>query len=341
MRVAALYGKHDIRVEDWATPHPGPGQLLVKVALCGICGTELKYWHGHNIDWQGNPIKYPRVFGHEYSGTVAEVGAGVKNFKAGDRVTVAPYISCGKCFYCHTGVENFCTDKTVNANLNNGAWAEYMLVTDGTVYAIPDNMSFEVASLSEPLSCCLHSMDRAKIQPGSSVAIVGAGPIGLMLIALAKRGGASLVIVSEPAPARRQVAFEMGADLVVNPLEQDLVEAVRAVTRGWGVDYSFEAVGKSAAARQAIDIARNAGTIVIMGVALPDDQMIVTPFELHIRELTLLGAVSRSYAYDRTVRMLSALDLKPLFTHTFPLEEIATAITYCVDGRGAKILVQP
>lgn len=345
MKVAALYGRHDIRIEEWKTPTPGPGQVLIKVACCGICGTEVHFWEGFDAArFKMQPATGPRVWGHEFAGIVAEVGDGVTICKVGDRVTVIPYLPCGKCFFCRNGNENFCTDKTTIYEGGNGAFAEYTLVPEELVYPIPDDMSLEVASLSEPLSCCVHAVDRASIQSGSSVCIIGAGPVGLMLLALARAGGAAQVVVSEPASVRRKLAVEMGADMVVNPLEEDLLEVVRSVTRGLGVDYSFEAVGKAATAQQAIDIVRNAGTVTIMGVANPDDLMPISPFELFSRELTVMGsirALGRSYSYDRTVRWLAALDFKPLLTHTFELDEIATAIKYAQEGKGGKILVEP
>lgn len=342
MKVAALYGRHDIRIEEWETPIPGPGQVLIKVVCCGICGTELHMWEGHDIAWlKIEEDAGPQVWGHEYAGTVVEVGDDVTLCKVGDRVTVVPWVSCGKCFYCRNGVENLCTDKATIYQAGSGAWAEYSLVPEATVYTIPDDMSFEIASLSEPLSCCVHAMDRAKIQSGSSVCIIGAGPIGLLLLALARAGGASRIIVSEPASVRRKLAIEMGADIVVNPLEEDLLEVVHSATRGWGVDYSFEAVGKSLTVRQAMDVVRSAGTVMIVGVADREDKMPLSPFEVYARDLTLMGSVSRSYAYDRTVRWLASLDLEPLITHKFKLDEIVTAIRYAQEARGGKILIEP
>lgn len=338
MRAAVFYGRHDVRIEEMETPSPGPDQALVKVACCGICGFDLHIWEGHDVAVvKGRSTEDPRVLGHEYAGTVVKMGEKVTTCRVGDRVTVAPYAACGKCLFCRNGVENFCTDKT----LSSGAWAEYTVAPEAAVYVIPDDMPFEVASLSEPLSCCLHAMDRTQIKGGSSVCILGAGPIGLMLLALAKMGGASHVIVSEPVPVRRKLAIELGADIAVNPFEEDLSEVVYAVTKGLGVDYSFEAVGKASTVRTAVDIVRNAGTIIIVGVANREDIMQVSPFEIYSRELTITGSFSRSYAYDRTIRLLPRLNLKPIITQKFGLNDIVTAITHAHEGRGGKILVEP
>jgi len=342
MKVAALYGRHDIRVEDWEPPDTGPGQVRIRVACCGICGTELHMWEGHDIAWLPHKGEEgPQVWGHEYAGTVIEVGSEVTLCRVGDRVTVVPWVGCGKCFYCRNGIENFCTDKKTIYDSGSGAWSEYSVVPEAAVYAIPDDMSFEVASLSEPLSCCLHAVDRAHIQSGSTVCIIGGGPMGLLLLALVKASGASYVIVSEVSPIRRALAKEMGADLVVNPLEEDLLRTVEAATRGFGADYSFEVVGRSSTTRQALDVVRAAGTVVIVGVADRSDTLPVSPFEVYARDLVILGSVSRSYAYDRTVRWLTKLNLQPLLTHKFALDDIVTAVQYSLEGKGGKVLVVP
>jgi 2-desacetyl-2-hydroxyethyl bacteriochlorophyllide A dehydrogenase len=338
MRAAVFYGRHDIRIEEMETPSPGPGQALVKVACCGICGFDLHIWEGDDIAVvKDRTAQNPRVLGHEYAGTVIKVGEGVTTCKVGDRVTVAPYAACGKCFFCRNGIENYCTDKT----LSSGAWAEYTVAPQAAVYGIPNDMPFELASLSEPLSCCLHAMDRAQIRGGSSVCIIGGGPIGLMLLALVKAGGASHVIVSEPVQVRRELAIKLGADIVVNPVEQDLSEIVSSKTRGVGVDYTFEAVGKASAVLDAVDVVRNSGTIVIVGVAIREDTMQLSPFEIYSRELSITGSFSRSYAFDRTIRLLPSLNLDPLITQKLGLNDIVMAITDAQKGKGAKILVEP
>ena len=338
MKAAVFYGRHDLRIEEIETPSSGPDQVLVKVAFCGICGFDLHIWEGHDVAVvKGRSGQDPRVLGHEYAGTVVKVGAEVTTCRVGDRVTVAPYAACGKCFFCRNGIENYCTDKS----LSSGAWAEYTVAPEAAVYRIPDNMPFDLASLSEPLSCCLHAMDRVRIQGGSSVCIIGAGPIGLMLLALAKAGGASRVIISEPVQVRRELAIELGADIAVNPVEEDLSEIVSSITRGLGVDYTFEAVGKASTVLDAIDVVRNSGTIVIVGVASREEIMHLSPFEIYSRELTIVGSFSRSYAFDRTIRLLRSLNLDPLITHKFGLKDIVMAITDAQGGRGAKILVEP
>lgn len=342
MKVAALYGRHDIRIENWPLPPMGPGQVRIQVACCGICGTELHMWEGHDIAWLPNTgDRGPQVWGHEYAGTVVEVGEGVTLCRVGDRVTVVPWVGCGKCFYCRNGIENFCTGKRTIYDSGSGAWAEFSLVPEAAVYTLPDGMSFETASLSEPLSCCLHAVDRARMQSGSSVCIIGGGPMGLLLLALTKASGASLAIVSEPSPVRQKLATDLGADLVVNPLEEDLLEAVKGATRGYGVDHSFEAVGRSRTVRQAMDVVRAGGTVAIVGVADKADTLPLSPFEVYARDLIILGSVSRAYAYDRTVRWLASLNLQPLITHRFKLDNIVTAIQVSLEAKGGKVLVEP
>lgn len=336
MRAAMLYGRHDLRVEDQPVPEVGPGQVLLKVSYCGICGSDVHSFEGMQANIHRRPAG-PRAMGHEVAGIVAEVGPGVTTCQPGDRVTCIPWATCGACYYCRRGLVNHCVDK----QLLGGAMAEYCLAPAVTVHRIPDSLSLERAALAEPLSCCLWAIDLAGISSGATVAIIGAGTMGLLLLLLAKASGAARTVISEPHATRRAVAARLGADLIVDPRATDLLAAVQQLTDGIGVDVALEAVGHPATIAEAIRITRRAGTIVIVGVADPAARLEVSPFDIYLRELTIRGCFTRRLTFDRGLHWLGTLDLDPIITHIFPLAEVNQAMEYARTGQAAKVLVAP
>jgi L-iditol 2-dehydrogenase len=202
-------------------------------------------------------------------------------------------------------------------------------------------VSLEVAALAEPLSCCLHTIDRAGIRPGDHVAVVGAGTIGLMLLQLARRAGATRVLVSEPSAAKRDVAQRLGADVVVDPLHDDLQAAAREMCGGRGVDVALEAVGARQTVIDAIALPRRGGTVVLMGVASPATEVPLRPFDLFERELTIKSAYIREFEFQRTLQLLPLLELHSLITDRFPLSSAVDAVANVKSGHGIKTVVAP
>ncbi|MHA2396261.1 MAG: zinc-dependent alcohol dehydrogenase, partial [Candidatus Thorarchaeota archaeon] len=256
MKAAMYYGIGDVRYEEVDIPEIGPGELLIKVGVATTCGTDVKtYKRGHPLLIK----QIPSLFGHEYSGTVAEVGEGVEKFKVGMRVVATNSAPCGDCFYCKRDQPNLC--KWAKDNLVNGAFAEYIRVPEATVrwntHQIPDSLSFRDAALTEPLACVVHGIEEANIKLGDTVAVIGAGPIGQMLIMLAKKNGASTVIVSDLAELRRDIALKAGADIVIDPTKEDPVERVKQETSGRGADVVIEAVGIRQTWEQAVEMTRD------------------------------------------------------------------------------------
>jgi 2-desacetyl-2-hydroxyethyl bacteriochlorophyllide A dehydrogenase len=338
MKAAILHGRHDLRVEDRPVPEPGPDDVLLKVQYCGICGSDVHSFDGMqtNIHSRGRPTG-PRVMGHEVSGTVAAIGANVVNCAPGDRVACIPWATCGVCYYCRRGLVNHCPNK----RQLGGSMAEYCVTPAATIHVLPDSLSLERAALAEPLSCALWAIDLAGITSGATVAIIGAGTIGLLLLELAKVSGAARTVISEPHATRRSVAATLGADLVVEPRETDLLEAVNELTDGIGCDVALEAVGHPATITEALRITRRAGTMVIVGVSDPAARLEVSPFDLYLRELTIKGCFTRRLTFDRGLHWLTKLNLDPIITHTFPLSEVNVAMDYARTGKGAKVLVRP
>lgn len=338
MKVAMLYGKHDIRLSAEAQPeNPGLYDVVLKVAFCGVCGSDLHKWTGHMTSDRAGPLKLPKNFGHEYSGTVIEIGKQVTRCKVGDRVSINPYVFCGRCFYCRNGAANFCRER-IDYTIG---WAEYAQVREEVVYKVPDSVSLEIAALGEPLAACLHAVGLADMRSGATALIVGGGSIGLMTLAAARHSGAAKVILSEPDPLRRTVATQMGADVVLDPREQDLAETVREETDGIGADVAFDCVTTSKTLRQSLDSLRFGGTAIVVGNSDPKDQLPLSPLEIHRRGLVVKGSHSRAYEFDHTVRWMSRLDLAPLITHKMPLESLNSAMETLRDGGSVKILMTP
>lgn len=336
MKAAVLYGRHDLRVEERPAPAAGPGEVLIQVAFCGICGSDVHAFEGIEANIHGRPSG-PRPLGHEVAGVVAAVGEGVWSCRPGDRVTCVPWAPCGACYYCRRGLVNHCLYK----HLLGGAMAEYCLAPATAVHVIPAAMSLRRAALAEPLSCALWAIDLAQIVSGATVGIIGGGTIGLLLLTLARAGGATRTLLSEPHPLRRQVAAALGADLIVDPRTSDLEAEVMALTDGIGCDVVFEAVGHPATVAGALRIARRAGTVVIVGVADPAARLEISPFDIYARELTIKGCFTRRLTFDRGLQWLATLDLDPIITHVLPLTEIGQAMEHARTGSGAKVLVAP
>lgn len=331
MRCAVWYGGKDIRLEERPVPAPGPEEVLIEVACCGVCGTDV-----HILEGKFPIFQPPRIIGHEYAGTVVAAGERVTRVGVGDRVVAEPGKVCGQCPFCRSGRENLCSQRV----LHQGAFAEYTAMPQHLVYPIPDSVSFEVASLTEPLACSLHAVDLAEIPSGSVVLVLGGGAIGLLLAQLSLRSGASKVIVSELQPHRRDLAQRFGA-IAVDPRNEELKAVVMKGTGELGPAVTFEAIGNPALVEEAIALTQKGGRVVIVGVADPEGELKVKPYQIFAKELTLIGSYMRPYTYPRAIAWLSELDLEPLVKMEFGLEDTLLAIESLKMGKGVKILVKP
>jgi L-iditol 2-dehydrogenase len=329
---AVWYGGSDLRIERRTVGQLGPREVLVEIALCGVCGTDV-----HILDGEFPMYNPPRVLGHEYSGVVRAVGSDVTRVAVDDPVAVEPGLPCGVCFFCHESLPYMCPNRASF----HGGFGEYTIAPEGALFPLPAGVSLEAAALSEPLSCCLHTINRAAIRPGDRVAIVGAGIIGLLLLQLARHAGASRVLVSDPTSHRREMAQRLGADVVIDPLSTDVAEASRDLTAGIGVDVALEAVGSPQTVRDALSMVRRAGTVVVMGVASPAAELTIRPYELFDRELTIKGSYIRAHEFRRTVELLPLLELESLITETFPISEAVEAIDNVRNRRGIKTVIRP
>ncbi len=324
-----------ISLEDVPRPEFSPWEVLLKVKAVGICGSDLRMYNYADPNRKGNYI-----LGHELSGEIVGMGEKVHGFKAGDRVATEICIGCAICRYCRKGLVNLCQNLNEIGVTMNGGMAEFVAVPARNVHRIPDNLSFEEATFADPLACSIRGLELARIEPGSWVAILGPGTIGLLATKVAKEICRAHVIVTGTNEDRLDLAKQLGAEHTFNIRKSDPVEEILEISNG-GVDYTFEAAGAPSALQQAVYITRKNGSIVIMTV----HKEIQIDIEPVIRnELTLIGSICYNYKeFDQAVDLLARkkLDVKPLIGHTFPLNEAQKAFDFCFSRKGVKIILKP
>ncbi len=345
--LAAVYrGVNDVRLETVPVPAIGPGELLLRVHTCGVCGTDLK-----KIATGSHSA--PRIFGHETSGMVAAVGPGVTRFEPGDRVVVFHHIPCRQCYYCrHKTFAQCATYKKVGCTAgfepSGGGFAEYVRVMDwiveqGTV-RIPEGVSFEQACFVEPVNTCMKGIEALRLQPGETVLAIGQGPIGIILSVLARRAGAT-VITSDLYPERLRIAKSLGFENTIDASQTDAAGFVRERTEGRGADAVILAVGSNSLIRPAMDAAR-AGGRVLLFAQTQHGEVVVDPAAICVDEKALVGSYSASVdLQEESVRfvMNREMDLERLISHRFPLQEGARALDLAAHPQPAsmKVVIQP
>jgi L-iditol 2-dehydrogenase len=345
MNAAMFYAPMDVRFERTEVPQPGPGELLVRVRAALTCGTDIKtYQRGHPVIIPSTPS----TFGHEYSGEVVEVGQGVLDFETGDRVTACNAVPCFKCYYCKKGLNNLCEDLLIV----NGAYAENIVIpgrmAQHNTFKLPDHLTYEEAALSEPLGTAVHAVRAAGIEPGDNVAVVGSGPLGLMLARLAHLRGAR-VILSGKGEERLKLAGEFGVNEVIDIQEverpEDRIQAVKELTPGGrGVDVVIEAVGQPAAWEESIQMARKAGNVVFFGGCKSGTTITVDTRSLHYGELSLIGVFHQTPDdYQRSCALLSSrlVDGRQFVKQTLPLSQLIEAFERVKALEAIKYAIDP
>lgn len=340
MKALLLKDKQTLSIENIELPKLKPNEMLVKVGACGVCGTDI---HLYNGEEGAGSSTLPLIMGHEFSGTIVEVGESVTKFKEGDRVTVDPNVYCGECYQCQRGNGHYCLHAEAYGVSMFGGFAEYCVVVEKAAYKIPDSLSLLHAALVEPVACCLHGIDRANIKPGDTVAVVGLGSIGQIILQLAKCAGAANIIAIEPQESKRAKALELGACVAIDPLTQDVNQAI-ADAGIISVDTVIECVGRPNTMEMSIDIASRGATVVLFGLTAPNAEIKVKPLEQIFRkELIITSSFVNPLVTDRVIQLLAnkRIDLDAVITDVIPLaqsEEIFTNNEYRTHG---KILVVP
>jgi L-iditol 2-dehydrogenase len=350
MRAVVYRGINDMRVETVPVPRIGQGELLIKIATCGICGTDLKKIHmgSHSA---------PRIFGHEMAGTIVGVGAGVTDFSLGDRVMTFHHVPCGECYYCRKQTPAQCplykkTGVTAGFEPSGGGFAEYIRVMDFVVanrgvVRIPEGVPFEQAAFVEPLNTVLKGSKLLNLAADDTVLVIGQGPIGLMHAALARRAGAR-VLTSDLFPERHAIAARFGLANPIHAGSENVVERVLAETEGRGADAVILAVGGNALIRTAMDAARPGGKVMLFAQT-QHGEATIDPAAVCVDEKTLLGSYSSSFPILDEVTSLvfsgyrDGFDLTQLISHRFSLEEAVEAIEIASNPQGTsmKIMLEP
>lgn len=339
---AVLYDKAaSWTVTEVPTPEPGPGEVLIKVAQVGVCGTDLHIHHG---DFQA---AFPLIPGHEVVGTVAALGEGVTKVTVGEQVTVNPNIYCGHCQYCLSGRLILCENALGLGSNFPGFFAEYACVAATLVFSV-EGLPLDTAVFSEPTACAMHGMETLQLRPGSSALVIGAGPTGLLLAQLIASGGASSVTVAGPTQFKLDAATGLGITSTVLIGRDDAaanIAALRAASpNGDGYDVVVEATGATSVGNICVPLTRNGGTVLVYGVTKADEVMQFHPFDVFRREITIKGSFAEMTSFGAAIAALRAGRAKTdgIITHRFSLDDYGTALeTLTSDKSAHKVLIVP
>lgn len=352
MRAAVLFGRDDMRlVHDYPTPTPGPGEAIVQVAACAICGTDPDILHR---GWTNHPPYGEFVFGHEYAGTIVAVGENVHDVAVGDRVAAEPHRGCGHCDNCLDGNYTTCLNYGRLAEGHrhygftvNGGYADYARSVTTCLHPIPDTWSFETATLLTTAGTSLYALQRlGGLQGGETVVVSGPGSVGLLAVVIARLTGAGKILLAGTRPERLELGLAMGADAAIDVRGTDVVAEVKRLTGGHGADVSLECAGTEASAAAAIQYTRMSGRIAFVGVHPQQHEITLNARQIALGNLTICGTRAEGgRSVQRASRLLarSSYDLSRLITDTFPLVDIHQAFTVAegrIDG-AIKVVVQP
>ena len=320
MKAMVLSEYKHLEMADMPQPAPGEGEVLVRVAACGICGSDV-----HGYDGSSGRRIPPIVMGHEAAGTVAAVGEGVAGFRAGDRVTFDSTLYCGECTFCRRGDVNLCDRRQVlgvscGEYRRAGAFAEFVTVPERIVFKLPDAMSFAEAAMLEPVAVALHAVKMSEVRGGETALVIGAGMIGLLTMQAARAAGCGRVLIADVDATRLRLAERLGASEALHVSGAELTHEVVQRT-GAGADVVFEAVGRNETVLAAIDSVRKGGTVTLIGNITPQ---VTLPLQAIVsRQLRLQGTAASAGEYPEAIAMMSRgeIEVKPLITAVAPLEE--------------------
>lgn len=340
---AAFYGPGDLRLEERPVPTPGVGEVLVRVKANPLCGTDGRILSGQKT----SGVRRGVILGHEFGGEIARVGEGVESYAEGDRVAVYPIVSCGRCFHCLAGREQLCEEGELFGYAIDGGLAEYCLVPRraverGNLIPVDANLPGLSISLVEPVSACLHGFGQYGVNPGDTVVVFGAGPIGLIHIQLAKAAGASQIIVSNRSRARRERAMELGATRAIDPREESVERVARELTGGRGADVSVLCVGVPELANQALACVRGGGRVNYFAGFPKGSTAEIDPNLIHYNELIVTGGSGATLEEARQAAELlsrGVINANALVSDFYPLSKVDEAFQALRGGAGLKVAV--
>lgn len=336
MKAAVFEGEGILTLKEMQKPAiERPDHIIGEIEVCSICGTDV---HMTNVP-AGYPATPGTILGHELVAKVVEAGAGATEFKVGDRFVVNPNEYCGTCVYCKKNLPNECQNIQAMGIDVDGGFAEFVRVAEKMAFKIPDDMPSHIAAFAEPLACAVNASGKINVNPGESVVVIGAGPIGMLFIQLMKAAGAYPIISLEPNPIRRDYALKCGADYAIDPMEEDAMTFVLDKTI-IGADYAIDVVGSQM--MTGIDCIRKGGAVLLFGNNAKA-QPAVTQSQITYKEARVLGTWLANASFDHAVKLLASgtLNLDFMVTHTLPLEEVHQAIDLIRKGEGVEVLVDP
>lgn len=340
MKALVYQGPGKLEVEEREIPQPGKGEVQIKIKKVSICGSDLGAYR-----FASDRFAPPLVLGHEFSGDITKVGEGVEKLKAGDRVTVNPMVICNDCFFCERGEGNLCGNRrsmgtAIGGTQTDGAMREYVVVPEWMVVPIADNVSYEAAAMLEPCGVTLACAKKGHTEDEKSVVLIGAGPIGLLIIKFLKALGVPKVIVTDILETRLQKAKECGADEVIHANNEDVTARVKELTDSYGADRVIIAAGVGSAIPQSFELVRHGGTIVL--VALMHEGVEIDPMEIVGRGLNFLGSYMFTTEMEEAAQMLAdqKLTVTDLITSTYKLEDGKAAFDILNDPENKEIKVQ-
>ena len=345
MKAVVLRGPNDFGPQEIEKPVIDQNELLLKMERAAICGTDIRILEGKKT----KDVRYPSVIGHEMCGTIVEVGENVSGFNVGEKVSIANVIPCGSCASCLGGRENACMNRTALGYQYDGGFAEYVripatCIAAGNVVKLPDDVSFTAGALIEPLACCIRGLRNAGTGFNDTVLVIGAGPIGLMHVQLAKIAGASKVIVSEPNAFRREKATVLGADLVVDPTSEDLASIIARETNSMGVDVIIVAIGVPALVNDTLKLCKKGGTVCLFAGFAGTGACTIEVNTIHYNEINVCGSTAyRRSDYLAAAEMVKTgkINLDEIATHVFSLDDFVEAYEVNKSGAGLKVMIKP
>jgi threonine dehydrogenase-like Zn-dependent dehydrogenase len=336
MKACVFRAPGDVVVLDVPTPQPGPGEILLRVGTAGLCASDVRVYKGEKY---AKPGVIP---GHEFAGVIADVGSGVSSYQAGERVAVCPIVPCGICDFCRVGKRNRCINRVTLGYDENGGLSEYVLVPEpivrlGHVFRLPAGLSLKQASLLEPTACVMNSLELLGVGAGTTMLLIGAGPMGLLHLVLAKHLGA-VVYASEPDEGRRSFARQLGAAATIDPTSQDVATAVKELTDGQGADVAVVSAGSAPAAMTSFGAVRRQGSINLFAGFPPNTVLDLDPNVIHYNELILTGSQNATTGqYAKTLKLLPGLtDLRKIVSDSFSIDDAPKAYEARLGSAGLK-----
>lgn len=337
MKAAVWYGGKDIRIEDTPKPDVRDTEVLVKVNAVAICGSDL-----HAFKGMSKRRKPPLVMGHEFSGEIVELGKKVKSFSDGERVVVEPLISCGKCKPCKIGKTNVCVDRKLIGLDSSGAFAEYVSVPETKCHKLLNSVSFEDATLVEPLAVAVHAVNITPIEKGDTVLIIGSGTIGLLTLQVVRNAQAGYFIATDVYDYLLDLAEKFGANMVINTKDEDLFKTISS--KFDSIDAVFEAVGLQGTVQQALSIVRRGGCVTLIGML--EDKMELNMLNVAVKEIMIQGSYGyTSNDFKQALKLITSgkVNVKPLITHVLSLGDITKGFDLLAEKKEnvIKVILEP